>query len=231
MLQPLDTTPRYKEIQEQLTQYIIKRNLQPGDRLPSENGIASQLGVSRNAVREALKSLAALGIIEVRMGLGTYVKEFSLADLLDYLPYELFFDARTPKELYEIRKRLELSFIKTAVSNVTDEDIAEMRVILREMQKKTEQGLPFPDEDMALHRLIFRSVENHSLLKLLDIFGVLYKNVLYTSSISENDIQQDLQNHIELVEAIAARNEEEAWNCLDKQFQDWNAARLLEQPE
>ena len=221
LLEPLDKTPRYKEIQEQISDYIVQENLKPGDRLPAEPEIAARLGVSRNAVREAIRALEAKGIIKVRHGLGTYVKEFNLADLLTDFAYGLLIDGQAAKELYEIRKHLELSYIKAAVRKITDEDIEEMRSILEEMRAKAVQGERFPEEDLALHRVIFHNVDNKSLLKLLDVFRSLYKSEIASWNRSKKELLINLKDHITLVEAIAARDEEEAWIRLDKQFLDW----------
>ena len=108
-LKPLDTTVRYRAVQDELRSYIIDNQMQPGDRLPSETALAGRLGVSRNVVREAIKGLEALGLVEVRVGLGVFVKAADLDDFLTNFAYGLLFDGQSVLELYEIRQRLELS--------------------------------------------------------------------------------------------------------------------------
>ena len=221
MLKPLDSTPRYKEIQEEIINYIVQKDLKPGDRLPAEPEIATRLGVSRNAVREALRALGGKGIIEVRRGLGTYIKEFNLSDFLTDFAYSLLIDGESARELYELRKRLELSYIKEAVGEITDEDIKKMESILEGMRAKVELGERFPEEDMELHRVIFHNVENKNLLKLLAVFRSLYKSEIASMDRSKDELLIELQSHINLVEAIATRDEDESWIRLEEHFIDW----------
>jgi DNA-binding FadR family transcriptional regulator len=227
LLKPLQKRNRHDEIRKKLLNHILDNKLQPGDRLPSENDISNQLQVSRNSVREALKALEAQGIIEVRPGLGTYVKEFDFDDILTSFVFNFLFTGRSVVELYAIRKKLELGFIKEAVRSVTDRDVRELRSILRKMKDKADRGISFADEDMELHRAIFRSTDNVSLLQLLNIFGALYKGAPFLSNYTPNEIQQDYQRHAALVEAIAARDEDDAFIRLDQHFVKLKKAGLL----
>src|SRR5215471_3539788 len=76
-LKALKRTPLLHQIQEEIKGYVIRNNLRPGDPLPSEGDLARQLGIGRNSVREAVKSLEVLGILEARAGSGLFVKSFS----------------------------------------------------------------------------------------------------------------------------------------------------------
>lgn len=227
MLEPIQKSKRHEEIQKQLKKFILDNNLRPGDRLPSEKDIASQMQVSRNAVREAVKALVAQGIIEIRPGLGTYVKNFSLEDLLTSFVYNFLFYGGSVVELYAVRKQIELGFIKEAVRNITDKDIEELRSILKEMWDKAERGLAFTDEDMSLHQVIFGSVKNESLLQLLHIFNALYKGAPFLSNYTQEEIRQDYQRHVDLVDSIAARDEEETYIRLDRHFVKLKKAGLI----
>jgi DNA-binding FadR family transcriptional regulator len=79
--------PLYRQAQEQLKLFIARRELRPGDPLPSEGALAEDLGMSRLVLREATKSLEALGIVEARHGEGVFVSAFSFEPILDNLPY------------------------------------------------------------------------------------------------------------------------------------------------
>ena len=71
-LKPLDTTARYRAVQDALRSYVIDNRMQPGDRLPRRSPSRIAWGVSRNVVREAIKALEAQGLLEVRVGLGVF---------------------------------------------------------------------------------------------------------------------------------------------------------------
>ena len=91
--QPLQRPPSLPEtVQTAIRNFIADNNLRTGDALPPETQLTKQLGVSRNAIREAVKSLEMVGIVEVRRGSGLFVGDFSLDPLLDNLPYGLMSD-------------------------------------------------------------------------------------------------------------------------------------------
>lgn len=208
-LKPLNTTTRYRAVQDVLRTYILENKLNPGDRLPSESELASTLGVSRNPIREAIKGLEALGLVEVRVGLGVYVKAADLDDILTNFAYNLIFDGESVVELYEIRQRLELSYAEEAVRQLSDEYLNEMRGLLAEMEQQFAAGKDFIMQDLALHRVLFRSVGNATLLKLYDIFAAIYANTRHLFQSQPHDVMaDDLENHKLLLEALLQRDGE-----------------------
>ena len=89
-IQPLRRPPTlHHSVQQAIRQYIIDNELRAGDPLPSENQLSQQLDVSRNLVREAVRGLEAVGVVDIRRGSGLYVNEFSFEPLLDNLQYVL----------------------------------------------------------------------------------------------------------------------------------------------
>ncbi len=220
-LKPVDTTARYRAVQDELRAYIIDNRLQPGDRLPSENGLATRLGVSRNVVREAVKSLEALGLVEVRVGLGVFVKAADLDDFLTNFAYGLLFDGRSAVELYEIRRRLELSYVREAVRHLTPESIAEMERLFAEMEQEFAQDKEFILQDLALHRTLFHNVGNATLLKLFDIFGTIYANTRHLFREQPHDVMvEDLNNHRLMLEALHTDDEDLVVQRLQATFTD-----------
>ena len=131
-LKRLNTTSRYRAVQDTLRAYILDNQLQPGERLPSEAELVASLGVSRNPIREAIKGLEALGLVEVRVGLGVYVKAATLDDILTNFAYSLIYDGQSVADLYEIRQRLELSYVREAMRQLTDENLAEIAKVIKE---------------------------------------------------------------------------------------------------
>ncbi len=87
-------------IQEQLKLYIIENEMKSGDPFPTEYELAKRLGISRTAIREALKRLETLGIIEVRQGVGRFIREFNFEVILKGLPYNLEMDIKNFQEVY-----------------------------------------------------------------------------------------------------------------------------------
>lgn len=207
-------------IQEKIKEYIRKNNLSPGDKLPTETELGKRIGVSRTAIREALRGLEAIGIIEVQHGSGRYIKDFDLSNLLGGLTYSLVLESESLLDLLEVRAALEGSFIFQAVSLIHEDDLEELKRIIIRIEEKIKEKKSFAQEDMEFHLVLFRRVNNKILKQLLDIFWRLF-----SESLSENlklSAQDDivLHHHKELLEAVCARNTSKAALMLKNHFSE-----------
>jgi GntR family transcriptional repressor for pyruvate dehydrogenase complex len=112
-----------EDIVEAVRQSLIDGTLSPGQRLPTESELGEQFGVGRNAVREAMKMLSALGAVEVRRGDGTYIVDEPSSTILNPLIFAVLLKTRTTKELYELRLITEVGYCLLAAENATCEDM------------------------------------------------------------------------------------------------------------
>src|SRR5579875_1874705 len=129
-----------RAIQDELMALILDRGLQPGDVLPTEPELIEELGVSRNSVREALKALQALDIVEIRHGYGTYVGHFSLDPLTNGLTFRTLQgigrDVRAIVEILEVREALEDGLIRRVAPSIPDADLADLDRVVKAMADK-----------------------------------------------------------------------------------------------
>jgi DNA-binding FadR family transcriptional regulator len=125
----------YQEVQKQIKEYILEHGLRPGSLLPTETKLAQLLGVSRNSVREAVKSLESLGIIQARRGAGLIVSEFSFDLIFDNLVYDVLFGLKRIVDIAELRFHLEYSMADEMVYETTQEQINRLDTILERMKK------------------------------------------------------------------------------------------------
>jgi DNA-binding FadR family transcriptional regulator len=198
---------RYREARDRIRDYILDNRLRGGDPLPSEPSLAKQLGVSRNAVREGLRALEAQGILDVRAGLGSFVREVVLDDLLASFAYSLFFDRDAVDELYLIRQKLEENFLPSALANLSTETVAELHRLLSGMDGCASWSARYLDYDIRLHRAIFSGVGNRTLLKLFDIFRVINRRASHVlKRRPASQLRHDFDAHVALVEAVARRD-------------------------
>ncbi len=154
----------YIQAFREVRSYILENNLGPGDLLPTEQQLCAQLGVSRNVLREAIKSMELMGMVQACPGRGTEVKEFSLDFIFqNVLFFHMDGQDKHVREMFSIRKAMELSFMRQAFDSITKEDIAEMRVCAEEIRRRWENGEMFEDADRRFHTALFRSL-NHSVL-------------------------------------------------------------------
>ena len=123
-------------VQEQIKMYIVESNMKNGDILPPEKEFAEKFGISRTAVREALRSLEALGIIEVRHGVGRFVREFNFEAILNNLPYSLEFNLTDFQDIMEVRLCLESYFLAKDINRFTAADYADLDALFQKLEQQ-----------------------------------------------------------------------------------------------
>jgi DNA-binding FadR family transcriptional regulator len=221
MLQPLRTPPLHDAIRRQLKQYIIDRGLRPGDRLPTEEQISHEIGVSRNVVREALRALESIGMIEARRGDGRFVRQFSFDAILDNLAYAIYFDRHSFDELMEVRGELETAFVGRALRSLEESDVEALAEIVGAMRQKAAEGSAFLPEDTAFHARIFWRLGNQLLLRLLDIFWKVSSALQSSGHLLPPNIRtlnEVCDHHARIAEALARRDERAARDALEYHF-------------
>ena len=159
----------YIQAFREIRSYIMENRLSPGDLLPTEQQLCAQLGVSRNVCREAIKSMELMGMVRACPGRGTELMEFSLDFIFqNVLFFHMDGQEKHVREMFSVRKALELSFMRQAFDSITKEDIAEMRACATEIRQRWEKGEMFEEADRRFHMALFRSLNNTILNSVLD---------------------------------------------------------------
>ena len=173
-LSPLRGELLYEAIQERIKRHILDSRLRPGDPLPSEAELAHQLGVGRNSLREAVKALQTLGIIEIRHGHGMFVGKLSLDNLAEGLAMRILVefqrDLRTVREMLELRDLLESAMVMRLAGHLTPEQQAELEAHVTEMEERAMRGESIATADRAFHEALHRPLNNTLILQLLNVF-------------------------------------------------------------
>ena len=158
----------YMQVFREIRQYMVDNNLQPGDLLPTEQQLCQKLGVSRNVLREAIKSMEVMGLIEACPGRGTEVREFNLEFILqNVLCFSSDDMAQRRDELAGLQKTLELSYMRPAFQNISREDVAKLRACVNDLNV-AEQGEEALQAHHAIHQVLFRALDNRVLRDLLN---------------------------------------------------------------
>lgn len=208
----------HQSVQEAIRAFILDNALGAGDALPPEGDLARQLGVSRNSVREAVKALESLGILETRRGSGLFVRPFSFDPLLASLSYGLLVDLRDLAELLEIRRALETGLIAGAMAAMPPAAVADLGEVVEAMRARAERGEPFPDEDRRFHQVLFEPLGNRTLLKLLDVFWLAYSRASEHADIGSPDPLPTYRDHAAIAAAVARGDAAAARVALDAHY-------------
>src|SRR2546427_9450483 len=147
---PIKSTRIYQEIVRQVKAMIAEGRLKSGDQLPPERDRAEKFVVSRTSVREALRALESLGLVEIRPGEGTFVREVSVEALIEPLAMVMFSQREAIGELFEARRLLEPAIAALAARRATPEEIHEMERILEEQAREIAAGRTRPAPEAAL---------------------------------------------------------------------------------
>src|SRR5215218_256479 len=139
-IRPIESVSLVTEVHTRLQEYIVDNELQPGDRLPSEAWLASQMGVGRPLIREALSGMEAVGLIETRKGVGRFVKAMAVKSYLGEVTSDFLIRSFSVEDLAETRCLLEIAAVSDAVEQLTDEDCEQILAYLEDMRSSYEKG-------------------------------------------------------------------------------------------
>lgn len=181
-LKPIKTRKIYEEIVEQIRELVMRGELKPGDKLPSERDLVERLQVSRASIREALSALEMMGLFEVRSGEGTFMRKLKPESVIAPLAWMLSIEKGTAEELLEVRKILEVQAAQMAAQRAQSVDIHEMAEALEDMRQEiVNPELGGEKADLRFHYAITRATKNKILILLMDTISDMMQQMLKTS--------------------------------------------------
>lgn len=199
-IRPIESVSLVTEVHTRLQEYIVDNHLEPGDRLPSEAWLATQMGVGRPLIREALSGMEAVGLIETRKGVGRFVRARAVESYLGQVNSDFLIRSFSVKDLAETRCLLEIAAISDAVEQLTDDDCEQILAYLEDMRLCYLEGRSLTDADIGMHRVIMSRADNTIIAALLDAVYSLTVNRGTDPLRTKEQTQQDIREH----EAIAA---------------------------
>ncbi|MDN4609883.1 FadR/GntR family transcriptional regulator [Arthrobacter burdickii] len=214
------------EVAERLLAYFTSGEIDPGTRLPAERQLAASLGVGRSAVREALAALEILGIVVVRPGSGTYLRD-GISELLPRtLSWGMMLGAPRTRELVELRNGLEMQAVQLAVERIDEEALARMSGYLDVMTKNVSNFPVFIEADAAFHREIAEGSGNQVLQELLQSIRSLLRIWVDRALTDEAHSAAALAEHTAIYEALTSRDAAAATETMQSHM-DTASRRLL----
>jgi len=191
-----------QQIVNQIQEHIAARKLKTGDQLPSERELAIQLNVSRSAVREAVKILVSIEILEVKHGLGTFVKEPQLRPLTDLSLVEDGVKTMLMRQAIEVRALLDIEVTRLAAINATVEDIESLEdylamSVVEPMRSKRKYG-----HDLGFEKIIAAAAKNIYLVELQKKAHSFFEEAWNSGGFIPRKAEERNIQHKGIVEAI-----------------------------
>lgn len=190
-------------VQAALKEHIVSQRLQAGDALPPEGELARALGVSRNSVREAVKALQSVGIVEARSGTGLFVREFSLDSVLDHMAFGMLFNVDALREILDVRLIIESGMAERVLAGVTPAQLGHLHAILDDWREATTRGEYPAQSDRAFHAALYENDDNHLVGRVLDAFWRVFYEARARALVPEPvDPSDTFQLHVAIAEAV-----------------------------
>lgn len=203
---------------EKVTHYIkqrlFSRDLLPGDRIPTEDELCQELGVSRTSVREGLKALAANHLLTIRRGDGTYISSPDEITFTDAFLFKMLLSNTTMEELLTFREHIEMAVLETAMVHITPEEMDALRENVDQFEdcirQSPENAEKLHQLDIAFHQILGKATRNRL---IQEIYGVTLD--LLSPSIRQNyvsgqaqgpDAESTQKNHRLICQALESKN-------------------------
>lgn len=200
-IRPIRKTRAYEEIVRQLQGLIAQGQLKPGDRLMTERELAEEFRVSRVTVRQALSVLQAMGLVDSRVGNGTFARKTE-APTVTVLASMLNPPRNSLLEQMELRRLIEPEVAGLAADRASPAHAREMARFIQQQQRMMKEGRPFVEEDSAFHLAIARSAGNDLLLRMMDSIHELLRDSREQSLQTQAAMARSLAGHRRIMNAV-----------------------------
>lgn len=212
-----------QDIERRVKELILERRLGPGDPLPTETELMDLFDAGRVSVREALKALQAMHVVEIRRGFGTFVGSLSLSPFVEGLAFRAAVRHGQGEpgllELMKVREALEVGLVGAVTAGVPAEDLAGLRALVARMESDAARGGRVArTTDRAFHLALYASLDNHLLSEVLDAFWAAMDRVREDMDDGHQDSAVTCAQHHEIVEALAAADGERAVRAMRTHF-------------
>ncbi len=204
--EPVRKTKVYEDVVDQIQQRILDGRLKLGDKLPAERDLAEAFGVSRTSVRDAIRVLELMGLVEPRQGEGTVVCDSTSDSLVTPLATLLVRHGTLLADLLDVRKMIEPPLAARAAAHISPEEIAHLEQILRHQEHQIRGGeLPI-DADSEFHYTIATAAKNRVALKVVDVLMDLLRESRQRSLQVEGRLQKSVAGHRRILAAMRHRD-------------------------
>ncbi len=213
----VETKSKCDIVVEKILEQIIHKKYKAGDKLPNENMLCEEFGVSRITVREAVKRLSMLGLVSTQQGRGIFITREDLGTVVFPMIAPIFLDGLTVKQVYEARIYIEAGNARLAAQNRTQEHVDRLRKLCVQMDEIIENNHnpeKYGEIDEVFHMTIAQASCNAVLLGIYGAFEKVLK--FYIWRVTRQDAMESTEMHKDIVKCIAAKDEEGAGLAMER---------------
>lgn len=215
-LEPISRTTVVDEIVERLMGLIVDEGLKPGDQLVPERELMARLGVGRSSLREAIKTLCALGVLEIRRGTGTFVGYGNTSLLTRPLAWGLFLNQPSIEQVIEARSVIEVALAGWAAERAAEHEIAAIGALLDELEASKTDMPRYVENDLAFHLAIARAAHNDMLANVLMLFQHVLRVWMQTTYRESRGTEESMALHRTIYRAIESHDVASAREAMAK---------------
>jgi GntR family transcriptional repressor for pyruvate dehydrogenase complex len=221
--QPAFEAIRKSKLSDQVAsrlEHLIAKQFKPGDKLPPERRLVEMFQVSRSSIRDAIRRLELMGLVEPRQGTGTVVRDLSVRPSNDALADVLRRKRELVTELFDTRCILEPALAARAAMRISAEEILKLESILKRQEEKVSKGESAVEEDSEFHYSVALASNNTVILKLLDVLMDLLRESRERSLQTEGRPKKSLNGHRRILAAFKRRDAAAAEEAMSRHLQD-----------
>ena len=205
-LYPINKTLVVDEVVDRLINIVINENLKPGDKLPTERELVARLSISRSSLREAVRTLCAVGALEVKRGSGIYVGYCDTSILAKPLAWSLFLSQSNVEQVIEARSVFEVALAGWAAERRTEEDLSAIYEVLQKLEANENNKDAYVEYDLQFHMAIAKAAKNTMIFQVFTIFQQLLRVWMTTTYQETKGAKDSMAAHRQLFEAIRSRD-------------------------
>jgi GntR family transcriptional repressor for pyruvate dehydrogenase complex len=219
-----------EEIANRLLDLIRAERLRPGDKLPAERELAAAMHVSRPVLREALRALAIMKVVEIRQGAGTYITALEPQQLVSHLDFVFSKDPVALAQVIETRRVVEVGNVKLAAERIDDAGIARLEALLRELRGTVADADRFSTLDIAFHDAVCDEAGNFLLAQFMAIINTLGKVSRERTGASRRTRELALADHEAILSALRLHDADAAATAMTAHLDHVEAALVAAAP-
>jgi GntR family transcriptional regulator, transcriptional repressor for pyruvate dehydrogenase complex len=202
MFESIQQTSIVEAVHQQIRALILGKKLPPGSRLPPESALMKQLGVSRPALREAVRMLVGEGLLEVVHGRGTFVTKVTPASVIQGTLLQILIESNELSEILEVRMILEPEIAARAAENISENGLAELEDVLKETERLLHKGERLFEATWDFHKKLADVAGNTALAQIIKILYEMIKEAQRPIYDEYFDPEQEVDEHRGLLETI-----------------------------